>query len=337
MKKKISTLLLLSLLLGSMLLSLSSCDELGKKKEPSPEENAPAAPYEIVYVSNGNGTCYVSQIITNPDYKEPFVLQIPETSPDGDTVTAVKAKFDTHVPRFLLPEDFDRIERALKAKMDSGELEIFYYHKILKGFFIHRSLSEQTTAKAKEALLKEYPITELTDIYEYAPDALPTEDFWVSSYLYFYADFTPADTVAGYQRMLDLINNSSATNKADMIADVPVASRSYGTAIKEIVLPKTVTEVDPRLFGTAVYLETVNIPDCITELPVLCTGMSHLNAKTVTLPKSIVKIHDDGASTALDQKVIYYKGTKADWEKITWEGENKWKETFDQLVQFVPE
>ncbi len=53
---------------------------------PQPEPDAPSVP-SLIFVSDGNGSCYVSGLGT---YAEATV-RIPEVSPDGDTVTGIGA------------------------------------------------------------------------------------------------------------------------------------------------------------------------------------------------------------------------------------------------------
>ena len=45
-------------------------------------------PYHLYFLSNGDGTCSLRYITTDPANEQDYVIEIPETSPAGDTVTA---------------------------------------------------------------------------------------------------------------------------------------------------------------------------------------------------------------------------------------------------------
>ena len=46
-------------------------------------------PYHLYFLSNGDGTCTLKYITTDPACTEDFEIDIPAVSPAGDTVTAV--------------------------------------------------------------------------------------------------------------------------------------------------------------------------------------------------------------------------------------------------------
>ena len=74
MKNKLRISLLIAMALLALL--MISCR---KKQEPQVEPGFDEdTHYLISYESNGDGTCYVSEIRTDPSYSQSFVLEIPE-------------------------------------------------------------------------------------------------------------------------------------------------------------------------------------------------------------------------------------------------------------------
>jgi beta-lactamase regulating signal transducer with metallopeptidase domain len=80
-------------------------------------------PYNFVFASNGDGTCYIKEIRVDKDYDNDIHLVIPEKAPNGDTVVEIKNYYglnstDTiqNVPIYLTFESMnaivDRIEQA---------------------------------------------------------------------------------------------------------------------------------------------------------------------------------------------------------------------------------
>ena len=134
--KRLWIIMILSLTALSLLLSATACD-IGHRYpiETTDEESAPPAdtpdstdqeteappeeigdPYELVFTSNGDGTCKVSDIIVNFRYHEKFDLTIPATSPVGERVVAVENPDGfgyVNVPRVMLLEDYESLKYFL--------------------------------------------------------------------------------------------------------------------------------------------------------------------------------------------------------------------------------
>ena len=82
---------------------------------PSAGDTPKDAPYELEFVSNGDGTCYVSEITINPLYGKEFVLEIPKKSPSGDRVTEIRPDcFDNLLPSVMTEESYQKIDKKLR-------------------------------------------------------------------------------------------------------------------------------------------------------------------------------------------------------------------------------
>lgn len=94
-------------------------------------------PYNFVFVSNGDGSCYITEIRVDKDYNGTVKLVIPETAPNGDKVTEIRGcGFDgedsyRNLPVYLTEDDFYGIVRTIEAVSvrDSKTFASFYLVK----------------------------------------------------------------------------------------------------------------------------------------------------------------------------------------------------------------
>ncbi len=84
-------------------------------------------PYLFTFESNGDGTCVITDIKTDPDHTEPYDLIIPEKSPDGDKVAEIDLSvLDSYkdvfnVPGALTKETFSSIIGSIRTSEFKGE------------------------------------------------------------------------------------------------------------------------------------------------------------------------------------------------------------------------
>lgn len=90
--KHIRKAILLAGLLILLVAVFSSCNQDSEENEP----------YQFTFVSNNDGTCYISHVEFNPDYEgECSTLVFPDHSPDGDVVTGIKYQTCSPVPQWI--------------------------------------------------------------------------------------------------------------------------------------------------------------------------------------------------------------------------------------------
>ena len=136
--------------------------EEGSETEPEAEEIGD--PYELVFASNGDGTCRVSDIRVNPKYHEKFDLIIPATSPDGERVVSVENPGGfgyENVPFFLLPEDFEPLLYRVRTHFGADSMTA----RRFSSYFNFRSVEICSTENLKKDLLDAYPWAAVTDFY----------------------------------------------------------------------------------------------------------------------------------------------------------------------------
>lgn len=222
--------------------------------------------YSLTYVSNGDGTCYVSAITTYPDYGQDFVLEIPDVSPDGDRVTAVRCgDFAKPIPWILAVEDYEKILATMNEKVESGELDLFYFKKF-QTYFERKSLSDRSTDTAKENLLTAYPICAVTDVYVLCSGNSANEDRWLLSYLREYAEFTENDLCEVYQNLRAKVNESKVENKEEILSRISLPT-AFAEHVISIRVPAELEEIDISLYRSCYNLKKLTVPKCITEIP----------------------------------------------------------------------
>lgn len=247
MKKLISYMLLISCMLS--LVMFSGCD-LFKKANPSGDPLSADPVYELEFTSNGDGTCYVSQIITPPTISELYTVEIPETSPDNETVIGVKPELICTVyrnlPIWILAEDFDAVCATAKENGLSG----FDYIK-MTAFFKKMSvegLAEQDRAQ----LLEAFPLAEYVDFYVLDSSANADERARISQQLFQYAQFDEQKKYESDLKIIDLANEHIPEIDLDF-------AWHYTTFMNQLVLPATVCTVKmpSSAFDQIIYAGTV--------------------------------------------------------------------------------
>ena len=116
----------------------------GEESTPAPEtENGiftfEETPYQFTFVSNGDGTCAITEVYTDFYHKDNYDLVIPATSPDGDKVVEVDLNGmntfeELIVPPYLLPETMETLADTIAnsdtehAERDSKTFKSFYVY-----------------------------------------------------------------------------------------------------------------------------------------------------------------------------------------------------------------
>ncbi len=96
-------------------------------------------PYQFTFTSNGDGTCAITDILTDFHYKDRYDLVIPATSPDGDKVVEVDLNGmntleELVLPPYLLPETMAALTDTIAnsdtehAERDSKTFKSFYVY-----------------------------------------------------------------------------------------------------------------------------------------------------------------------------------------------------------------
>ena len=127
------------------------------------------------------------------------------------------------IPVVILKEDFERLIAQRMDEIDAQKntpREVKMRHMRLKAFYEFWCLEQCKSEKAYEAVLKRFPLAELSDVY--AVDATASEEDKA-----FLLDelrsigFTQNDLIECYERMYELVENSDVENKEEILASLP--------------------------------------------------------------------------------------------------------------------
>lgn len=229
MKKLMISALLLSCIFAC--LPLTSCDV-------TPGTNGgDEPPYVLKYTSYGDGTCYVSEITTRPNVAEPYTVEIPETSPDGDRVVAVNPSAILHdtaarnIPSQILAEDFEAICNTAKQ----NGIPDFDYTRLTSCFV--KLSTEGLSEQGKAELIETFPVTEFADIYVLDQKLDVRLTAMVSDYLCRYAAFDENDRYEMDRKLGQITEEHELGSALDL-------SYNYTAFMEKLVLPASVMLVN---------------------------------------------------------------------------------------------
>ena len=181
MKKTILFLLCIVLLCGMAFTSCGKIEELLDMADTSDVtdggvEDEITGPYSLEFTSNGDGTCRVTGVKINRSYRELFVLEIPEKSPEGETVVAIDwgNAFDDikrSVPNYISDGSiFEKMEE--KAGGDSTQI---FLSKKVAAYYVLMDPSTAPNAQIKDAMLTDCPIAQHIPVYRLDPSTYGRE------------------------------------------------------------------------------------------------------------------------------------------------------------------
>lgn len=167
---------------------ITTTSTVEEPKEPTEEDLYPEQikqllagnkPYSLEFTSNGDGTCYVSRLYLNNQYKTAFDIVIPEKSPAGDTVTGIDLGNSLTdpgdvVPLFLTKNQIDEI--LIQVEADYPDLEGGRIVNWWGNAYGEYDISKMATLLRQE-MIKRYPSLEYTNvIFNWFPKMSNTRD-----------------------------------------------------------------------------------------------------------------------------------------------------------------
>ncbi len=212
-------------------------------------------PYHIRYESNGSlSSCYVSDIIINPDYTEDFTIVIPATTPLGIVTKIDIGGFDhlsalDNVPCAMTRADFDTLLAHLSNKEADAQR--------VKSYYECYDLIDAKSEKMKNVMLTEHPLVAYcTDGY-YALRSIGSDDLaWLSDCLK-NVDFNEKDCSAAEYNVVRAYvehKNFSPQHYQSILREFYYRGSDH---VAGIVLPETVSEIVGNPFADcAVVIDT---------------------------------------------------------------------------------
>ena len=130
--------------------------------EPIKQLLAENEPYSLEFVSNGDGTCYVSKLYLNNRYEAAFDIIIPDKSPAGDVVTGIDlgdslTNPEDIIPKYMTKSQMDKVLIQVKADYpyaEAGEIDLWW-----RNAYQQYDISKMPPLMAQE-YIKRYPVIE---------------------------------------------------------------------------------------------------------------------------------------------------------------------------------
>ncbi len=267
--------------------------------EPEPEPNLDRL-YTIVYQSNGDGTCSAVDILVAPSATEAFSVTIPQKSPEGELVTAVKTKgFSNGTAPLLITEAYwnaldGKIKEAFGITYHPTTGEAIYYpypeDYVLYVKWASGELQscytlitpEDVLANPTEyqAMIERYPLIGKVPVYVQTAESVSEQTSQIWDQLLALCE----ESSGAYWNELTTI-----AEQYDVELSLAVGGIRRGTNIEKIYLPETLTSIGTFAFKNTTGLESIVIPNSVTSIGegafFGCTSLT-----SVTLPNQLTSI-----------------------------------------------
>lgn len=217
-------------------------------------------PYHLYFISNGDGTCTLQYITADPMYAQNYVIEIPETSPAGDTVTAIDIQQSVRGMN-AKQDDFPYVLTAdtmhtLLATAKDNNISDFDYNR-LTAHYLKLSLDVALEENQRSELLGAFPITILGDIYVFDGKASETDCNKTYEYLTTYCEWDSEKYEQSMAELVRLVKKSGRRDIAELCLTAVRNSDLSGAV--GITIPKTVTSINSAMWASLPALEDVTV------------------------------------------------------------------------------
>lgn len=207
-------------------------------------------PYTLKFFSYEDGTCAVMDIVVNMLYEGSYTVEIPETSPDGDTVVEVNyIKSTYNLPRYLTVEAyaildgwwedyFDRCVEQGLLEADRADYEL----RRARSYYLLRDPTLSSTENLAADMIAHFPLCEHIPVYVLNIAATEVDFAHISQLMAVAAPWYTTEWCY-----------------ADLLA---MKSLAEGFGVEDPYLEECLTEHSDSLIGA----EAVRIPHTVTQL-----------------------------------------------------------------------
>ncbi len=218
-------------------------------------------PYRLYFVSGGDGTCTLEYITTAPGVTEDFVIEIPETSPAGDIVTAIDIDQFTgvkqsHVASFPYVLTAQTLQALCEVAKQNG-ISNFELEK-LRAYYLNLSVAGLDDI-GREELANIYPIAEMGDVYVFDLLASSAEVSKIYGYLTKYCEWDEEKYEQSVSEVVQLAKQSGSRESAELCLTI-LRDAALSCAVG-ITIPKTVSSINNAMWANLPSLETVTVAE----------------------------------------------------------------------------
>ena len=238
-------------------------------------------PYQFTFTSNGDGTCAITDILTDFHYKDHYDLVIPAASPDGDKLVevdlAVLQQFGTmNVPPVLPKETLESLVEQIKTSdvRSASGMDNEQIGKVFNAFYFRRPRKETPEAEDRSVV----GLLEATIFIE--------EYQRLSGYLTEILGYTEEQCYEDAMKALDLEMDEETAELTEQIA---VHFLYHGASnISKVILPAADVKVHQGFLGLSYVLADGTAVTPVYENPVT------LEIVTAEEAQNVVPLDEDG-------------------------------------------
>ena len=297
-------------------------------KESSPQlkesENKSEAPYELIYSSNGDGTCVLNGVRSSKEISNQTLI-VPKFSPDGDKIVKVDMNHSEFmVPQFITADIFEKhISQKLSAlsTYESRIIESFFEYKDLESYLDRFSTPEQKE-DAKNAFLQKYPICEFGSIYVFT--GVTIKEYKLVGNILLKLDFNAAIVKENYNQLLEY--KKQLKNPEKQVVNFPCedifSKIVFNNDLESInlMLPNLTSidlknKVDKFCLEGCENITEIVLPNGITKIDNAALR-GCLKLESITIPNSVINIENYAFRDCTTLTNINFSGNKTQWSEI---------------------
>lgn len=222
---------------------------------------ADGKPYHLYFLSNGDGTCALKYITTDPANTQDFVIEIPETSPAGDAVTSIAVAHGVRdcgtISDFPIVMTAAMMDEVCEVAQVNGMPEFDYMR--FTAYYRKISVAQIDDPALREEWIEAYPIAAYGDIYLFSSSHVEGEHEKVYNYLTTYCEWNEETYKQSLDGILALAKQSESLERAELCLSV-MRNATFDHVIG-MTIPKTVATVDVSLWADMERLQSVTIAD----------------------------------------------------------------------------
>ena len=213
--------------------------------EPIKQLLAENKPYSLEFVSNGDGTCYVSKLYLNNRYEAAFDIIIPDKSPAGDVVTGIDLGTLLTSPLNMFPQ-YMTIERLrqIQAQVEADYSQI---DPTVGKWWVNAYLEcdiSKCNPEDEEKFIEEYPLMQYMSFAKFFPKMTNEGDAMRRIRM---IGLTPRVAMQYY---LEFAREAvTAGVPAEMLLRTVPAYINYSDCVRYLHIPASVNSINAESFG----------------------------------------------------------------------------------------
>ena len=269
----------------------------------------PDVPYTLEFHSFRDGTCAVSNIVVNMLYEGTYTVEIPDTSPEGDTVVEVGFLGATYnLPRYLTKEDYETMvgwwEDYFDRCVEQGLLEANEAEFRLSqacSYYVLKDATPYSSMELQADEIARFPLCEHIPMYTWDMTTTEVEMAHISQLMAVAAPWYTAEWC--YADLLSLQSMAETLGVED--PHLAECLEKHGDSLADaeaIRIPRTVTRLPDNLQTlSSMGVTRLIYAGTVADFEAIFEGQ----LDRITLPSPMTVVCTDGELTLDNLKVRY--------------------------------